>query len=59
MPGAEVHDYPRLKLAVNRLANQFIRLLFRHRYNDTTNAFKAYRREVVETISRCSPSTST
>src|SRR4029078_1787197 len=26
------------------------RILFRHRYNDTTNAFKAYRREVIETI---------
>ena len=50
MPGARIHDYPRLKYAFNRLANQFIRLLFRHRYNDTTNAFKAYRREVIETI---------
>lgn len=50
MPGAQVHDYPRLKLTINRLANWFIRILFRHRYNDTTNAFKAYRREVIETI---------
>jgi dolichol-phosphate mannosyltransferase len=50
VPGAQVHDYPRLKLAINRLANQFIRILFRHRYNDTTNAFKGYRREVIETI---------
>jgi dolichol-phosphate mannosyltransferase len=50
IPGAQVYDYPRLKLAINRLANQFIRVLFRHRYNDTTNAFKAYRREVIETI---------
>ncbi|HET9591501.1 MAG TPA: glycosyltransferase family 2 protein [Solirubrobacterales bacterium] len=50
MPGAHVYDYPRIKYVVNRLANQFIRILFRHRYNDTTNAFKAYRREVVETI---------
>jgi len=50
MPGAKIHDYPRLKLAINRLANQFIRVLFRHRYNDTTNAFKAYRREVIETV---------
>jgi dolichol-phosphate mannosyltransferase len=48
--GAKVYDYPRLKYIVNRLANQFIRILFRHRYNDTTNAFKAYRREVIETI---------
>ncbi|HET7120241.1 MAG TPA: glycosyltransferase family 2 protein [Solirubrobacterales bacterium] len=50
MPGARVYDYPRLKYAINRLANQFIRVLFRHRYNDTTNAFKAYRREVIETV---------
>jgi dolichol-phosphate mannosyltransferase len=50
MPGAHVHDYPKLKYTINRLANQFIRILFRHRYNDTTNAFKAYRREVIETI---------
>jgi dolichol-phosphate mannosyltransferase len=50
VPGAQVHDYPRLKYTINRLANWFIRILFRHRYNDTTNAFKAYRREVIETI---------
>ncbi|HEU4707455.1 MAG TPA: glycosyltransferase family 2 protein [Solirubrobacterales bacterium] len=50
VPGAKVYDYPRVKYVVNRLANQFIRVLFRHRYNDTTNAFKAYRREVIETI---------
>jgi dolichol-phosphate mannosyltransferase len=49
--GAHVHAYPLPKLLMNRLANWFIRVLFRHRYNDTTNAFKAYRREVIETIS--------
>ena len=48
--GSVVHDYPRLKLVFNRVANWLIRMLFRHRYNDTTNAFKAYRREVIETI---------
>jgi dolichol-phosphate mannosyltransferase len=48
--GAEVRDYPLLKLGLNRLANWGIRLLFRHGYNDTTNAFKAYRREVIETV---------
>ena len=48
MPGAVVSDYPRLKRTINRIVNQGIRLLFRHGYNDTTNAFKAYRREVVE-----------
>jgi dolichol-phosphate mannosyltransferase len=48
--GAVVKDYPRLKLIVNRLANWVIRFLFRHGYNDTTNAFKAYRREAIETV---------
>jgi dolichol-phosphate mannosyltransferase len=48
--GARVHDYPRFKLVLNRAANVFVRMLFRHGYNDTTNAFKAYRREVIETV---------
>jgi dolichol-phosphate mannosyltransferase len=48
--GARLEDYPRLKLVLNRIANWTIRLLFRHGYNDTTNAFKAYRREVIEAI---------
>ena len=46
--GGGVIDYPRMKLIVNRLANFFIRTLFSIRLNDTTNAFKAYRREVIE-----------
>ena len=50
VPGATVTDYPRLKLAINRVVNWGIRVLFRHRYNDTTNAFKAYRREVIEGV---------
>jgi dolichol-phosphate mannosyltransferase len=48
--GSKIYDYPRLKLIVNRLANWFIRALFRHHFNDTTNAFKAYRREVIATV---------
>jgi dolichol-phosphate mannosyltransferase len=47
---SKVVDYPRFKLVINRLANWVIRVLFRHGYNDTTNAFKAYRREVIETV---------
>jgi len=50
MPGAEVHGYPRIKLVMNRVANLGIRLIFRHGYNDTTNAFKAYRREVIDQV---------
>jgi dolichol-phosphate mannosyltransferase len=50
VPGASIVDYPRPKLVVNRVVNWGIRLAFRHGYNDTTNAFKAYRREVVEGV---------
>jgi dolichol-phosphate mannosyltransferase len=50
VPGATVRDYPKLKLVINRVVNFGIRVLFRHGYNDTTNAFKAYRREVIENI---------
>jgi dolichol-phosphate mannosyltransferase len=48
--GSALREYPRLKLVLNRIANWTIRLLFQHGYNDTTNAFKAYRREVIETV---------
>jgi dolichol-phosphate mannosyltransferase len=48
--GSEVIDYPRTKLVMNRLVNWWIRVLFRHGYNDTTNAFKAYRRNVIENL---------
>jgi dolichol-phosphate mannosyltransferase len=48
MRGGGVIDYPWVKLKVNRLANLFIRLLFNIKLNDTTNAFKAYRHEVIE-----------
>jgi dolichol-phosphate mannosyltransferase len=46
--GGEVIDYPRLKLFVNRLANLFVRVAFNIPLNDTTNAFKAYRRTVID-----------
>jgi dolichol-phosphate mannosyltransferase len=50
--GSRVIDYPILKLILNRLANTFIQVLFRQRFNDFTNAFKIYRREV---IAGCQP----
>lgn len=46
--GGKVIDYPKIKLWVNRLANFLVRLGFRHGLNDTTNAFKAYRRTVID-----------
>jgi dolichol-phosphate mannosyltransferase len=41
-------DYPKFKLMLNRMANFFLRTLFAVRLNDTTNAFKAYRKEVID-----------
>ncbi len=48
MNGGGVIDYPRFKLVLNRLANLFVRGLFGIKLNDTTNAFKAYRRTVID-----------
>lgn len=50
MRGGGVIDYPWIKLVLNRLFNLFIRMLFRIKLNDTTNAFKAYRRSVITGI---------
>jgi dolichol-phosphate mannosyltransferase len=46
--GGGVIDYPKIKLLLNRLANFFLKVLFRIKLNDTTNAFKAYRKEVID-----------
>jgi len=46
--GGGVIDYPKIKLFLNRAANLFLKVVFRIRLNDTTNAFKMYRREVIE-----------
>ena len=46
--GGGTIDYPPVKHVVNRLAIFFIKVLFHIPFNDTTNAFKAYRREVID-----------
>jgi dolichol-phosphate mannosyltransferase len=48
MKGGGVIDYPRIKLFLNRLANFFLKMLFRIKLNDTTNAFKCYRKTVID-----------
>jgi dolichol-phosphate mannosyltransferase len=50
MRGSQVEHYPRMKLVANRIVNFGIRMLFGHGYNDTTNAFKAYRRETIDSV---------
>lgn len=47
MKGGMVHDYPAHKYILNRMANGFIKMLFGLEHNDITNAFKAYRRDVI------------
>lgn len=50
MKGGKVIDYPQVKLYINRFANVIIRFLIGIKYNDTTNAFKLYKRETIEGI---------
>lgn len=46
--GSHVENYPPVKLFVNRLVNTCIRWMFGTRFNDLTNAFKAYRTSVLQ-----------
>lgn len=46
--GGEVIDYPPLKRWMNRVFNTIVRMVFRLRYNDCTNAFKLYSRPTIE-----------
>jgi len=44
---AKVINYPLYKLVLNRFGNFFIKILFLVPYNDFTNAFKCYHRDVI------------
>jgi dolichol-phosphate mannosyltransferase len=46
--GGRVNDYPPYKRRLNRVANTIVRLVFRLRYDDCTNAFKLYRRSTMD-----------
>ncbi len=48
--GGRVVDYPLHKRIINRMANTIVRMVFRLKYNDCTNAFKLYRRSTIEGI---------
>jgi len=48
--GGKVIDYPWVKKIINRIANFIIRIVMRIKYNDTTNAFKLYKREVIDGV---------
>jgi dolichol-phosphate mannosyltransferase len=46
--GGVTRDYPKLKKAINRTANFIVKVTMGMRYNDTTNAFKLYKRETIQ-----------
>jgi dolichol-phosphate mannosyltransferase len=46
--GGGTIDYPWFKKIINRIANRFLQILFHIDLNDTTNAFKAYRKVALE-----------
>jgi dolichol-phosphate mannosyltransferase len=46
--GGKVIDYPAVKKIINRVANFIIKMVIGISYNDTTNAFKLYKRETME-----------
>lgn len=45
--GSNVQNYPTVKLVTNRIVNRCIQAMFFCRFNDLTNAFKAYRTDVI------------
>ena len=48
--GGKVFDYPFVKKIINRIANRIIRMVMNIKYNDTTNAFKLYKKEVISGV---------
>ena len=48
--GGITKNYPKKKLFLNRLANNFIKILFLYNYNDFTNAFKCYKTKNVNIL---------
>ncbi len=49
--GGKVVNYPLMKLIINRIANLIIQIVIGIKYNDSTNAFKLYKRNVINGIS--------
>jgi dolichol-phosphate mannosyltransferase len=45
--GGKVYDYPSFKRILNRIFNNVVRIMFRFKYNDVTNAFKLYKKETI------------
>jgi dolichol-phosphate mannosyltransferase len=47
---SKIKNYPFIKYFLNRIFNNFVKLVFLSDYNDFTNAFKIYKREVLNNL---------
>ena len=44
---SKIIGYPKFKLILNRIFNYFVSLIYMNKYNDFTNAFKIYKKDVL------------
>ena len=47
---SKIKNYPFFKFLLNRIFNNFVKLIFLSDYNDFTNAFKIYKRNVLKNL---------
>tara|TARA_Y100000816_G_scaffold257352_1_gene211476 strand:- start:1917 stop:2636 length:720 start_codon:yes stop_codon:yes gene_type:complete len=47
---SKIKNYPIIKYLLNRIFNNFVKLIFLSNYNDFTNAFKIYKRNVLKDL---------
>ena len=47
---SEIKNYPIVKFTLNRIFNNFVKLMFLSDYNDFTNAFKIYKKNVLKDL---------
>ncbi len=44
---SKINGYPKIKMILNRVFNYFVSLLYLNKYNDFTNAFKIYKKDIL------------
>ena len=50
MKNSKIIDYPIFKLILNRIFNNFVRIIFLTKFNDFTNAFKIYKVDTLKEL---------
>jgi len=48
--GAHITNYPYFKKILNRAFNNLVKIISQYKYNDFTNIFKVYKRDVIESL---------